>query len=266
MPGESDQDVFIKIHGSDEAGGDNYKTTLYFCSSGTTGGYEILTVNKSTGTFTTTDVGSEGGASKSSSVTAYLTVDGSGNIIFDKSKSRSATSTYYQSGGNIFKGDVTITATDLIYAKRYFSSVWGVNRNYSISGFTGSSFDNLRFTEAGYTGKDQRSGSGSHNYAGSAVFNSTHYTTDTSNALYSEVSGYDFTADSFFTSISAPTVDTSGYSCSATPDAEVTMDFSNSDVQAIQTACEADRFDNYTMCWGSAIQNASSTVFTSQAY
>lgn len=261
--------VFFKVFGTNSVTSEVYKYDMWMCNSGTAGEIETLTVNKTTGEMTSTRTSSRSGRSggrptytSSDALTAYLTVDGSGNISFDRSRSRTATSTHSGGWGN-FKGQIEVTGSDLIYARRYFSGTWGVDKNYSLSAFGGTSFSDFKFLQAAYKGKSDPSGpTTAHEYDGVTEYRDTFYASVASSDLSAEVDEFNMDTDTFLSSFSAPTFSIGSYTCSDTPDVTVSMDFADTAVAAVGTECnnESTRID-YEMCNSTAVQNAMNRVF-----
>lgn len=256
-------DVFIKVFGTDSVGGSVYKARLHFCQNGTQKGYEVLTINEADGTMTSENYDSQNSGTEKFTgvVTAKLKAGGSG-LVFDKAADREATFNFYKTSGGLqhYKGYVKINGSDQIYSKRYFNSTWGKNMNYSVASFTGSSFASLKFNEGAFKGYNLDSSNKAHSYTGAAVFRDTYYKNTTSD-FSSLVSDYAFTSDTHFTDTTPPTV-TLEDSCSPTVDATVAMNFADTAIAAVKTTCDAERFDNYNMCWGSALQAAQTRLMS----
>ncbi len=266
------QNIFIRVHGkSNLASADDFQITMYECNPDTNAiqGYEVLAANKSTGVFTGTGYHSGDWGSGIQTISAFLTVNAAGNVVFDPSKDRSANSHWTGNWGT-FKGSVTITGDNLMYGKRYNTSIYNsttnIDKNYAVTSFSGTSMATLRFLEGAFSGVSSWGGE-SHSYSGATEYQNTVYGDVSSGSYLDTVNAYSFGSDPFFTSnLSVVASDTSGYSCSATADIVVSINMQSSAMQTIQATCEADRFSNYSMCWSNAIQEAQSIVFSSQSY
>lgn len=254
-------DVWVKVSGTNSVTSDAYKLQLHFCEGSTVTGAETLEVNKATGVYTSSSSNSESGFIGSSVVTAYLKKE-NGSVIFDAGKNRSAVAHYSGPWGK-FKSDLIINSSNQIISKMRSSSSYGSDKVYAIAGFAGSSLKTLQFLEAGFKGVSGGSGYADQSYSGGTEWKDTFYAA-ADNALKTTASAVDFTADPFYSeSLTAPTVDLTGYSCSLTPDITVGMDFTSAAVAAVQTTCEGDRFNDYSMCDGTAVRNAETKIYQS---
>jgi len=259
--GRGSMNVYIKVFGTNSSS-DAFKVLLYFCSARGITGYESIEVSRSNGTFTATSYHNEQSHTGNITVNASLkTVDG--KQVFDASKDRTALANYKGSWGT-YKGYVKISYDsalneNLIEAKRYNSFTFrgsGADKNYSISSFSGTSLSDLKFLEAAYKGISVQNRGNSHSYSGQASFQNTHYKNISDIAFKDRVTSYDFSTDTFFTTLTDPTGDTAGLDCSAKGDVTVTMDFTNSAVMQVGQLCEKDRYDNYELCNSQSIQAA----------
>ncbi len=249
----SGMDVFIKIHGTDSVTSDVYRATLHFCTASTVTSAEDISVNKVTGLVTMTNSNNESGNVGTSSVTAYIKKL-NGEYVWDASKSRTA-DTHYSGTWGKFKSSLTINNVNEIRNKMRNTSAWGDSKVYGVSEFSGSDLQTLRFAQGGFKGIFSCTGCASdHSFSGGAEWSTSLYV-NANNDMKTEAEAMDLNTDSFFTgTLGAPSVDLSAYSCSITPDATVTMDFSEPGVAALRTACEGNRFQDYDMCNQSSIQ------------
>ncbi len=256
-----DVSVFIKVYGKTSMGADKYKVGMYMCQGGVADQIETMEVDKVLGTYKTTSGqdGSDGVGAES--ITAYIKKDGE-SIVFDKTKSRTASNFYTGSWGK-FRGELTVSGDNVITAKLLNKSSWGTDKNYSITSFTGASMKEISFTDGAFKGQNsQENNSYVNNYSGATEFQDTYYKAIASSSKLTTVQAYDFAADEFFTKIDAPTIDLSAADCSATATVNVTMDFTDTAIVALKETCEGDRFDNYDMCWNSDVQDAMTKVFS----
>lgn len=265
--GGGEMNIYIRVKGKSVIGTDTYRAELTMCNgtTSTVTGTDILQVVKSTGEFTATSTHNEGAYGGSSTLTAFLSGSSDGRLTFDTSKTRHAVSNFGGSWG-VFKSDVTITPDAKIYTKMRNSGTSYNNKTYSVSSFSGSSMGTLRFREAGYKATSTYNYSGSDHtetFSGGTQWSSSFYSAVSSSDLLTEANLIDLTTDSFYTgSLSAPSAaDLSASSCSLTASITVEMDFSNTAVAAIQTACEGEKFTSYSMCNSSAIQSAQQKAY-----
>lgn len=264
--GGGSMDVHIIVAGKTKVGSDVYQANLYFCQGGNVRSKESLTVNRTTGEYTSTSEGSESGMTHRESVKAYLKVGSDSKITFDASKSRTAIAMGTGTWGT-FKGEMEITADDIIKAKRYNSSTWndqsGVDKNYSITSFSGTNLKSLRFLEGAFKGANKWGSYSENTYSGATEFQDSFYKAVATSSMKTEVEAFNFASDSFFTDTTVSAPDFTGLDCTATGDIQLTMDFADSAVSAIREKCEADRFENYNMCYNETTQAAQNYVFQS---
>ncbi len=271
-PHGDNSDVWIKVYGSGSAGA-NYNVDLWFCDGSTVRGYEKILINKETGVFSATHTGKDTWDGSSyvfqSTVSAALTVGADGSVVFDTSKDRTADAYFGKVGGSgsdsgVYKGRVVVNDKDWIYAKRYNkysftdhnnTAQTSIDKNYSISAFSGDSLKKLRFLQAAFKGYGSW-GNDSHSYSGASEYQDTHYVAIASSDLKTEADTMNFSTDTFYTSLAAPTYDASAHSCSATPTHTVSINMADAAMLAVSTECEAERFRDYNMCWTSDIQAA----------
>ncbi|MBI3535095.1 MAG: hypothetical protein HY072_06385 [Deltaproteobacteria bacterium] len=251
--------VFIKISGSDSVTADVYKASLWFCNGSTVDGYEVFEINKTTGVFTANNSHNDFSGKGTSSISASLKVGADGNITFDETKDRIAEALYTGDWGT-FHGGVTINSANKIYTKMYNKFGTWTDKNYAVASFSGTSLSDLKFLAGGYKGE---SGDGVHNfnYSGGTEFQNTYYVATLTSALATEAGLMTFSTDSFYSSLTAPVFSSGSYSCSTTANINVTMDFSNAAVKAVQTECESDRLTNYSYCNSAAVQAAEALLW-----
>lgn len=261
--GGGDQRIFIQVFGTNTVGADVYKVQLNMCdTSGNARGKETIEVNRSTGKMTATGLHDEGEGAGSNSMTGGLRVNSSGNLEWDPASIRTATGAFSGEWGT-FKGSLEISSTGIITAKRF--NVWengghgGVDKNYSISSFSGTALSSVRFLEAAYKGINSWDAE-EHSYTGSTSYRDTFYM-NVANDFTSTVAAYDLAGDTFFANdVSDP--DLSDVDCSLTPEYTVTVDMESAPMQSVRETCEGDRYDNYNLCWGEGVQNAQNRIFS----
>lgn len=264
----SQMKVFIKVFGSNNVTSDVYKVRLHFCGESgdpsVVDSSEEFIVNKASGVYTSVNQQNNSNGKGKNSITAALKLDSGGKLVFDPSKERAAEAHYQSDQWGSFKASIKITAQNQLISKMMNSGSYGSNNNYSVADFTGGSLSELRFLAGGFKGSYSPSGGGdAHSYSGGTEFRDTHYVSVTSSSLKTTAEAIDFSSDSFYSSLAAPSVDLSGLTCDATPDAIITMDFNNAGVQAIAQECEGDRLsgDNFRVCDSGVIQTAQGRIF-----
>lgn len=262
----TDMDVFFTIKGSNTVTSDKYAYSMYMCLAGNVTDKESLEVNKSTGVITMTNERDGEGDKGYNQVTAYLTTDSAGNVAFDSSKVRTALSNHSGSWGT-YKGQISISGDNLITSRRLFSNPgWGSNKDFSISSFSGSNVNTLRFREAAYKGISTPLVGDSHSFSGVTEFQTDHFVSVASSAISTstDFTSTDVATDTFYADGSVPTMDTTGLNCSATPAVTVTMDFADPNVAAIGLVCEGNKMNdfNYGLCYGTSVNSAMSRLWS----
>ncbi len=274
--GEDDrgeQNIFIKVYGSSSTeGAAGYAVDLWFCGEGssTPRGYEKARINSAAKTFTTTNAETSFGSFVMQASASLISAT-NGDIEFDPDATKTASVFFSHSEGEddmTFKSVINIDS-DVLTTKNYGVFGDSINKNYTVSQFSGSSLADLRFLQAGFAGESSYNGNEQDPYYGATEYQTSTYADILSGTYYDLVNDYDFSADSFYGSDNASYATllaaVSDYSCDVTPDIVVTMDFSNTDVQAVAADCESGRLDNMDFCDGEAIQTARQAMFTSFA-
>ena len=272
------QDIYIQVFGSDSTeAADGYAVDMWFCEedgTGTATGYESIRVNTTDGTMTASNVSTDFG-NFISNFSGTLTEDEDGNITFDSEAAQSVTYTYQETGeaNFIHKGYVSVEGETLT-SKEHFSGSFGgqdeERKTYSVSSFTGSSLDSFGILSAGVRSSWVFGDDEEDTFYGAMEFQDTLYNIVSEGTLYDTVEDYAFSSDSFFgesgATIDSESLDSvSDYSCSVTPDAVVTMDFSDSTfVTEISSQCESS-FNEMNFCDGQAIQTARSAIFAAES-
>jgi hypothetical protein len=261
--GQGTQNVFIRTFGTSSVAANTYKVSLHFCQNGTVTGYETYTVDTSAGTFTAAGQRSEGSDVGDFSLTAGLTVSGS-SIAFDPSVARVAVTRYSGSWGK-YKGKVNLSG-DTVQSFRWWTDGTSANKDYAKALISGSNMSNFRFLEGGFKGKSTWSGN-SGAYGGAVEYSTDRYASVSTNSYYTDAQAYGpggSSEDSFYsgtdTSLAAPTVDLSSYSCSQAVDDVINFDMTSTVGSSIQTSCEGERFRGYQMCQITDINTAMGKV------
>lgn len=271
-----EQDIFIRVYGTNTEGVDSntYKVDLWFCSeNGDLRGVEQITANQSTGAFTSTNSSSEQWGDFSLSVSASLTEDADGNVIFDTSKVRTAELAHsgsFEEEEFNFGVDISISGENVISQKMYdvFSrnNETNVRKAYMLSSYSGASAGALRFREAAYKEvNESNDGVNAHNFRTAVEYQDGTYTVvGEENALYNDLDNVSIQSDSFFDSEPSPdlsVINSGDYSCDAEVDVTVSMDFSDPAVEAIGQSCESNRLDFEEFCWKQEIFEAEANMW-----
>lgn len=258
------QNVFIRVYGSGTAeAARGYAADLWFCSPTSTttpDSYETIRINSSN-VLTDTSVNHESASNTFVAIiNATLTTSGS-SYIFDPTQARTGQVYFTPGGSNTFLGSISLTGSSLI-ARDYQTGSFGGGptstfKHYITSQIVGSSTSSLRFGAAGFSLQNTFSGVSS-NVTGATEYNTFRYTPVTSGSLYTSAVSEDFSNSIYTGSTSAYATLLSGssaYSCGATPDVTVTMDFSDTAVQGLQTNCE-NPFSNMDFCDSANVNGA----------
>ncbi len=233
-----------------------YQAEIYFCAEGqsTARGYNLIHAFRQGGKamLEVTNANASdpfGGGSHIVTVSGALKKK-SGDLIWDRGEDREV-SVQFAVNSNAFKSQFTIKNGNRIELKRRADFLDPLNnqiedKGYSITNFTASDIFDVRFIEGGF--KAQK-GFGMNNkaFSGATEYRSTYYASAPDNPLRDEVDAYDMDSDSFYDNAANVVVDTSGYSCSATPDIELTMVDNETLEQSLQP-CFNDTFRNMQFC------------------
>lgn len=277
-PGGGSEDIFIKAYGTGSSeGSSGYAADLWFCGSGSANGYEQIRVNTSANTLTTTSAHSDFG-SFVGTITASLTTNASGQIVFDSSKDRSATVYFGPTNGTFkFLGSVTINSAGIITARDYNTGTFGgqtnTNKHAVFANYTGNTMDELRFSTASFALQDTFN-SNLMTITDATEYNTNKYVNVDTGTLLTTAREerfdgdiYNGTSSTIYSTAQTKLSAISGFSCSTTPDVVVTMDFSQSGPIAVAALCDNHFNDNGDMnfCDGSAVQEARNKIFLSQS-
>jgi len=273
-----DMAVFLKVWGSNSVTSDVYKVNFWMCDpiKNTATDLQTLTVVRSTGSFTSVESNGSQGNNFAATISGSLTTDSKGNIIFDSSKNRLAdvqnsfTGTGFSS---LFHSSITITPSNLIYTKMYsqnsgtdpvsHQAVTWADKNYAIASFTGTGIADLTFLEAGFQGLNQNGSGTPFGYSGATQYQTSFYASVATSDLLTLALQVNLNTDSFWASSpTAPTLDSTGFSCAATPDFTVAMDFTDSAVATIAANCEQHQIADGGFCDSAAIQAARNSIQT----
>lgn len=282
--GESAEKVYIKVHGTNSVGNDVYKVTLWFCKDdGGLDGYEEITVNKSSGLFSSTSVHDDDFGASTIEVTAFLKEDSEGDITFDEQSDRLASMSWGWSdseGGasGEFKTELRVTSANRIFSKTFETQTFQHDsgdiedgrKAYSVSEFQFSEEDdqkvgNIRFLQAAIKDvpvSDFRQDGG---FNAAVEYRSDGYYSAPDSSLRALLDDVDFDTDSFYTTApdTSVTLDTAEYPCeSVDVDYQLVMDLNDADVIEVAQACDGDRLENMDFCWSDDIRDAESAIFS----
>lgn len=275
--GGGEQNVFIRVYGTSSTEGSvGYAADLVFCDpseGGAPNSFEQLRVNNSTGSMTVLSVGSSESENNSGThvvqFTGALTANSSGEIVFDPNVAQVA-NVYFDGSYGTFKGYMSVEGTELnsknTYVNEYQGSTY-THKVVSVGNISSNSTGDALFLEAGF-GVDWSDSNGfTTTFYGGTEFQDTHYVAVNSGALYDEISGFNFSTDTFF---SAPIDEAaslvsqiSNYSCSETPDIIIAMDMSSPEIQAVSDLCEV-QWTTDNLCNTSDIESARAAIMAAQ--
>jgi hypothetical protein len=248
---EGSQTVFLRVHGASEntAAGDLYAVDLWFCKGGATAdGFERIHIGTD-GLLTSEDQEAHSDGSHNFSVTGYVTLT-DGTVVYDVTRSRHAQVVSVDApSGYGFKAEHEVRPDDTLASKSYGTYGGGSQLGYAVASFSGTSVDTLRFLAGAFTQRNSSPGGGpSPDVVGSTEYRSTYYAASPGSALEAQLAAVDIDTDPFYAAPPAVTVDASAYSCSATPDVELALDFANPDGAAVKGQCEQRAYDRMQFC------------------
>lgn len=268
--GPSTMKIYLTNYGTNTVGASTYKIQLDFCQSGTAAPMqeEIITFNRDTGAFSDTNTGSMGGGSSEqwNSLSAFIHKAASGSLEFDRAQDRTAEYYYANtSGGETFtsSGKMVIHYTngaDGLETWGKFGGSWGTQKTYGYSVFKGTKPSDLAIYDAGMNATFTNSWGGTtytSSFSGNTAWDSTvgasgQYTAGTASSIVTgAIAAETVASDTFFSAAKPTTTVSSGFNCNTqSPGITATMDFSDANVLAIQTLCDASRqsSDMWQMC------------------
>ncbi|EKD41308.1 MAG: regulator of chromosome condensation RCC1, partial [uncultured bacterium] len=197
---------------------------------------------------------------------ASITEDADGLIQFDSDATKTA-NVYFSSDDTMtFKADINIEG-DVLTVKNYHSFADFTNKNKTVSQFSGSSLDDVRFLQGGFASQMTFNSSEQDAFYGAMEYQTNTYADVDQGDYYDLVNNYDFSADTFYdgtASLAAALLSAvSDYDCATTADVVVTMDFTNADVLAVKAECESKKLSNMNFCDGDAMQQARNAMYQS---
>lgn len=253
----ADMDIFFVVKGtSTSPGSDGYAFDMYMCEGGAPGQYQQYRANTSNGALNVLMYESFGNQFVSQ-FSGSMKDDGSGNIIFDTSKQRSATNTYVDSSTNAtFKDSVVVSGSGL--ANLHMDNMMNTtNKSKILTRFGGNSLVDVILYESGvamsFSGND---------FVFGTEWQVDHYLGGGESGLVADVTGYDFSDSLFTEGFSIPSTISSGlnnYNCSATPDAVVSIDVTNPLFATAESNCEVN-FSDVDFCFDGDVATAQTII------
>jgi hypothetical protein len=237
---EGAQDVFLRVYSDAEnqAASNVYAVDLWFCHGGLQpDGLNTIRIT-SAGEFTVEEQRDHAEGSHVSTVTGVLSFDG-GRIVYDTTRSRRAQVASAGASYGGFKADHEITADNTITSKTYGNYSGGSSKSYIVMSFSGTGPESLRFLAGAF--KERNNGGGAPpdtDMIGSTEYRDPFYAASPGSALESLLDTVDLGSDPFYASPPSLSIDTSAFSCGATPDIAVALDFANPAAAAVRTVCE----------------------------
>lgn len=248
FPGASDT-IFIKVFGanSNSSNGNTYHFQYYSCDGEPSAVSEIEeTFIKTDGRYLSSSSSNSDDRLSSNEVTAYLTRV-AGELTFDGSRTRTASS-ISQSGSDQFKSYLELDSSNVIRNKVYDIFSLNSRKAYSISKISGTSIAELRFLEGANNEKHVDLSFGTNTYTAGVEYRDSLYVSAPSNTYVSELSDVNIDTDEYYSSIDDVTFDSSGLSCSATPNVAITLNIADPNFAAVQELCEGVRLDGMDFC------------------
>lgn len=248
--------IFIKVYSENEnvEQGNQYRYDIWFCEDGDTRPQEFEQTKISAGgELITTAIHSSGdGGTGFSTVKGFLKARGS-SLTYDNSKVRTALYGHVQEGErpSNFKSSVVVNADNEIRTKiRDRQGEQPARKGYSVARFLGSTIGDLRFLEGAYKESNEQ-----FSFSGATEYRDSLFVSAPSSAYINELSGVNFTSDSFYDSqVSLP--GTLSASCSARADIVLALDMTHEAMAPVQETCEGFRMDNLKFCQSESLSAA----------
>ena len=269
--GES-QTIFMRVYGSSTSEGSaSYATDLWFCNpdTGDLIGYENLRVNQSTGVMTDKMYFKSSNTEEMySDFSGKLTTSGS-SVSFDPEEAQTV-DVIEMMGSDSFKGHVSVNGDQMLVKSWQDHSYDGealTDKARMSAQYSGTNADDLKFYQGGVAIYHSQGAETPVSESMGTEWQDDHYEYTGTGDYYDAVNGFDFDSDSFWDgTIAIPSEVTSvvsDYDCSATSDYTITMDMSDSAVQAIADSCE-NPFNDSDMdfCDSVSVQTAMAAVMS----
>lgn len=247
-------DIYIRVFAQSEnvRNGNQYEVELFHCNpeSGTVEEYENIEIRTNGQYLSKARYRDDGVAF----IKGWLTRNGSA-LVFDPAKEREIT--FISLGeGTGFGSNVIFTAENTIKTKHFDRSQEGeARRSYSVSSFSGSSMNDLRFLAGAY--QDEKEGSPGDGFQACVEYRDNFYAASPDSSLCSEAQEVSLESDTFFTTLEEQEVVVPEFDCAnPEPDLVISMDFSKSSTGALAEECEAGRLNNMDFCRSDDISSA----------
>lgn len=253
--------IFIEVPtaSQNKAANNIYQANLWFCSTeggGTPMGYDLISVSNSL-KLTNQHLGNGKSVKDSTIVNGFL-VQKNNKLIWNDEKSRNASAINQRTGGDSFRSDIEITSNNLIKLKRLDNFGASLGKSYIVTKYSGNDAENLRFLKGAYN--EVHNGNSK---SGATEFRFPFYANDEKNAFSDDVQKVSLDSD-FYNSGFEIDTDTSRFSCTATPDIELTMDLSNTTVKDSLGECLDGALQNMHFCHDDPDVSAAEAIFKGQ--
>lgn len=251
-----DEDVIIEIPSitQNTIDGNSYKAKLFFCPSvgADPVGSEQLEIRLN-GQIISTNKGLHGGDSvHKSEVNAYIIPNEENAIIFDPTQMKVINVSGTHQSENVFKSNIVIDGAQMTSKSYDIHSEMGhtnSHKSVSITNIEGSSVADLKFLEGAFQGEFSFDESDTFNHSVGIEFRDTAYVSAPSNALLTTANSHDLSSGFWSNPPVEPNIEVNNFNCeTAEIDIEIAMDFDHANIQSIQSACEAGRFEYENYC------------------
>ncbi len=262
--GDEQSNIYLRIYSSGEnsGSGDRYRANMWFCEGNQNSPQEVVQMRfLGTDQFTVTSWNSSTESPQGaalSEVSGFLNRSGN-SYVFDTSRARAVESSYLTDDNSIrWSSSMTIGNDNIIRSK-----VWGIfgssenRKSYSLMRFSGSSATTLRFEAGAYKDSFIQNAQTFGNTVGSEYREPT-YLSAPAVSLITDLADVDLTTDPFFLTTPSISFDLTPFSCSATPNVELSMQMTHPAIAPIQALCEGEQLRDMNFC------NSNSTVTAAQ--
>lgn len=253
--------IAIKSSGENAAAGNQYSYTAYSCEGSGSTPVEIEETSVKTDNRYVSDILTSGEHSFNAAIRAYLT-ETDGVVSFDSTRDKTVQMNLSQ-GTSSFKGDMTITPSNYIIAKRYGIFPSEIFKAYSVSRYSASSLGTLRFLESAFQRSSSYDAGVSFNNTTSAVeYQDTNYKVSASNVFLPWLTAVDFAVDSFYNTVPSVPAITTSFNCNTVvPDLVVSVNMATETMRAVSATCEGERLRDVNFCQNDSDLNAASNNF-----
>lgn len=254
--------IYLRIYGAatNSAEGNSYRFDFWSCDAGPSGApSEIERTSVSTaGVYSSSSQGNSGSVF-ANTVRAFLVRSGDA-LTFDVSRARSAT-TAFDDGSQMGKSELEIDGSNIVRVKRYADFGTDSNKAYSVSRMTGSSLTELRFLDGAFNEIFSNDSFGSFSHSGGIEYRTSVYTSAPGNSFVSDLGAVNLSTDTFYSTLTPLTFDSTGFSCSEPADITMSIDLAAPAFTPIRAACEGTRLDGMDYCRDSEVQTAVTNYF-----